>query len=206
MTTENFQSVIDWLIDGARSTPVPNQFLAEMCERLVRAGMPLWRVGIFVRTLHPNVFGRNFIWRPGEEVVVGSADFDIQATPEFINSPLAIVFREGREVSYRLDDPESARFPFFDDMRAEGVTGYIALPLLFIDGSTHASSWTTKQPGGFSDAQLEALRTLARPLARLAEAIGQRRIATTLLETYVGARAGEKILAGQIRRGPRANH
>ena len=201
MTTENFQSVIDWLIDGARSTPVPNQFLAEMCERLVRAGMPLWRVGIFVRTLHPNVFGRNFIWRPGEEVVVGSADFDIQATPEFINSPLAIVFREGREVSYRLDDPESARFPFFDDMRAEGVTGYIALPLLFIDGSTHASSWTTKQPGGFSDAQLEALRTLARPLARLAEAIGQRRIATTLLETYVGARAGEKILAGQIRRG-----
>ena len=34
-----------------------------------------------------------------------------------------------------LGDPESARFPFFDDMRAEGVTDYIALPLLFTDGS-----------------------------------------------------------------------
>ena len=93
------------------------------------AGLPLWRVGVFVRTLHPDIFGLNFIWRPGAEVVVGTADFDLLDLPEFQHSPLAIVFGRAHEVRYRLDDPESRRFPFLDDMRAEGVTDYIALPL-----------------------------------------------------------------------------
>ena len=86
-------------------------------------------------------------------------------------------------------------------MRAEGVTDYIALPLLFTDGSIHASSWTTKQPGGFSDEQLDALRTLVPPLARVIEIVNLRRTASNLLDTYVGNRAGERILGGQIRRG-----
>src|SRR4030081_97149 len=86
-------------------------------------------------------------------------------------------------------------------MRAEGVTDYIALPLLFIYGSIHASSWTTKQPGGFSDEQLNGLRLLVSPLARVIEIINLRRTASLLLDTYVGNRAGERIWGGQIRRG-----
>src|SRR5258707_3071774 len=201
MQSPELKEIIDWLIDGARSAPSPVALLEQTCERLVAAGVPLWRVGAFVRTLHPDVLGRNFIWRPGAEVVVGTADYDLLDSPEFINSPLAIVFRDGIEVGYRMDDPESKRFPFFDDMRTEGVTGYIALPLRFIDGTVHASSWSTKQPGGFTDAQLTALRTLIVPFARLGETFALRRTATTMLETYVGHRPGERILAGQIRRG-----
>jgi adenylate cyclase len=199
MNAPELQKLTDWLIDGGRSAgPL---LMAETCERLVRAGLPLWRVGVFVRTLHPDIFGRNFIWRPGSEVVVGSVDFDIQNSPEFRNSPLAIVFREGQEVRYRVDDPESKRFPFFDDMRSEGVTDYIALPLLFLDGTINASSWTTRQPGGFSEEQLAALKVVVAPLARLIEILSLRRTASSLLDTYVGNRAGERILGGQIRRG-----
>jgi adenylate cyclase len=201
MLADELKKVTDWLIDGARSAANPTALMAQTGERLVAAGLPLWRVGIFVQTLHPDVFGRNFIWRPGAEVVVGIADFDIQNSPEFKSSPLAILYGEGREVRYRLDNPESKRFPFFDDMRAEGVTDYIALPLLFIDGSFHASSWTTKQPGGFSDEQLAGLKMVVSPLARLVEIVNLRRTASILLDTYVGNRAGERILGGQIRRG-----
>jgi adenylate cyclase len=86
-------------------------------------------------------------------------------------------------------------------MRTEGVTDYIALPLLSTDGAAHASSWTTKEPGGFSDEQLNGLRSLMPPLARLVEITNQRRRASILLDTYVGNRAGERILRGQIRRG-----
>ncbi|MDB5504952.1 MAG: adenylate/guanylate cyclase protein [Tardiphaga sp.] len=199
--TTAITEITDWLTDGARSATTPSLMLAQCCERLVAAGLPLWRVGVFVRTLHPDIFGRNFIWRPGAEVVVGSVDFEIQQAPEFLSSPLAIVFHEGLEVRCRLDDPAGERFPFFDDMRAEGVTDYIALPLSFVDGIIHASSWTTKQPGGFTDAQLNDLKCIVPPLARLIEVINLRRTASTLLNTYVGARAGERILAGQIRRG-----
>ena len=199
--TVEFSKIIDWLIDGARSAPDPVALLEQTCERLVAAGVPLWRVGVFVGTLHPDVVGRNFIWRPEAAVAVGTAGYDFLDSREFTNSPLAIVFREGVEVAYRMSDPESRRFPFFEDMRKEGVTGYIALPLRFIDGTVHASSWSTKQLGGFTDAQLTALRALIVPFARLGEIFALRRTAAMLLETYVGRRPGERILAGQIRRG-----
>jgi adenylate cyclase len=201
MNATELRNISDWLIDGARSAVSPPQMVAEICERLVRAGLPLWRVGLFVRTLHPDILGVNFIWKPGAEVVMGTADFGLLDSPEFINSPLAIVFGERREVRHRIDDPESKRFPFLDDMRAEGVTDYIALPLLATDGSAHASSWTTRRPDGFSDEQLNGLRSLMPPLARLVEITNQRRRASILLDTYVGNRAGERILGGQIRRG-----
>lgn len=201
MLAAEIKNITDWLIDGARSAPNPARMMAETCERLVAAGLPLWRVGVFVRTLHPDIYGRNFIWKPGAEVEIGSVDFGIQDLPEFRSSPLAIVFREAIEVRGRPDDPESKRFPFIAEMGAEGVTDYIALPLIFIDGQAHASSWTTKHPGGFTDEQLDGLRQLVVALARVIEIISLRRTAALLLDTYVGNRAGERILAGQIRRG-----
>jgi hypothetical protein len=47
------RSVVDWLIDGARTEHTPQDVLAELCDRLVAGGLPLHRVAIFVRTLHP---------------------------------------------------------------------------------------------------------------------------------------------------------
>jgi adenylate cyclase len=201
MNVPELQKLTDWLIDGARSAASPSRMMAETCEGLVAAGLPLWRVGVFVRTLHPDIFGRNFIWRPDAEVELGTVDFNILDAPEFQASPLAIVFRQGLEVRARVGDPASQRFPIIEDMHAEGVTDYIALPLLFTDGSVQASSWTTKQPGGFTDQQLNGLRSLVRALARVIEIIQWRRTSSLLLDTYVGNRAGERILSGQIRRG-----
>ena len=201
MNASELQKLIDWLIDGGRSATSPSRFMAECCERMVAAGLPLWRVGVFVRTLHPDIYGRNFIWKPGAEVEVGSVDYKILESPDFHSSPLIIVFQQGLEVRARADDPQSARFPIVNELRAEGVTDYIAMPLFFTDGTTHASSWTTKQPGGFTDEQLAALHALITPLSRVIEIINWRRMAASLLDTYVGNRAGEKILGGQIRRG-----
>jgi adenylate cyclase len=174
---------------------------AEVCERLVLAGVPLWRVGGFIRTLHPDIYGRHFIWKPGAEVEIGTVDFKILDSPDFHTSPLIIVFQQGLEVRARADDPQSKRFPIIDELRAEGATDYVALPLRFIDGTINASSWTTKQPGGFTDEQVNALRAVMPALARYIEIVSLTRTAALLLDTYVGNRAGERILGGQIRRG-----
>jgi adenylate cyclase len=197
MNAQDQKEIADWLVDGARSSIGSPQMVADMCERLVRAGLPLWRVGIFVRTLHPDVLGVNFIWKPGAEVTFGTADFDVLDSPEFRSSPLAIVFGEGREVRHLTGDPEGRRFPILDDMRAEGVTDYIALPLHATDGTIHATSWTTRHAGGFSDEQLDGLRSLMPALARVVEIANHRRKASILLDTYVGSRAGERILGGR---------
>jgi adenylate cyclase len=201
MNISEMQKLIDWLIDGGRSAASPTRFMAETCERMVAAGLPLWRVGIFVRTLHPDIYGRNFIWKPGAEVEIGTVDYQILQSPDFHTSPLIIVFQQGVEVRARIDDPASKRFPIVEELRAEGVTDYIAMPLPFINGTLNASSWTTRQPGGFTDEQLAALRRIVTPLARVIEIFSLTRTAASLLDTYVGNRAGERILGGQIRRG-----
>src|SRR5512134_2389192 len=110
MNASELQKIADWLIDGARSVTSPSRMMAETCERLVAAGLPLWRVGIFVRTLHPDIYGRNFIWRPGAEVEMGTVDFNILGAPEFQASPLAVVFTKGIEVRGRVDDPAGDGF------------------------------------------------------------------------------------------------
>jgi len=97
---ETYQSVIDWLTDGARSAQRVDLFMAETCERLVACGVPLYRVGVFVRTLHPSMLGRNFIWRPGEAVKIGAMAHGDETGEEFLLSPLYKVFYGGEEVRH----------------------------------------------------------------------------------------------------------
>jgi adenylate cyclase len=200
MNVSDLQDVTDWLIDGARSAASPAAMMAESCERLVTAGLPLWRVGVFVRTLHPDIFGVSFVWRLGGEVVVTQADFDIRDSDQYRSSPLSVLYSTEQEVRRKLS-ATGDNSPFLADMREEGVTDYIAIPVRFTDGSIHASSWTTKRPGGFSDDHIAGLRKLVSPLSRVIEIINLRRTALNLLDTYVGNRAGARILGGQIRRG-----
>ena len=202
MLTRELRAVVDWLIDGARSAPLPQQVLTQLSERLVACGIPLWRVAVFVRTLHPNVMGRRFLWRPDAEVELTEAPFELLETEYFRDSPIARVYRTGELIRRKLADPDCpADFPVLADLRAEEVTDYLAAPLVFTDGAIHAVTCTTRQPGGFTDAQIAGIEAVITPLARVAEIRALRRTASTLLDTYVGHDAGERILAGHIRRG-----
>jgi adenylate cyclase len=194
--------IATWLIDGARSAQQPDEVLAQLCDRLTASGVPLWRTGVFVRTLHPDVMGRSFVWRPGAGVVVSSATFDILDSDVYRTSPIATIYQTGEVVRHRIVRGEGLNHsPFLNELRDEGATDYIGYPLRFTDGSLHAATCSTKQDGGFTDANIEALTAVMPALARVAEIRALRRIATNLLDTYVGNRAGERILAGQIRRG-----
>jgi hypothetical protein len=72
---------------------------------------------------------------------------------------------------------------------------------LFTDGTIHVATWTSREPRGFTDEQIAGIEAILTPLARVAEVRALRRMASTLLDTYVGHDAGERILAGHIRRG-----
>jgi adenylate cyclase len=61
MNATDLQKLIDWLMDGARSARTPVALLSQTCERLVDAGLPLWRSAAFVQTLHSDAFGRSFV-------------------------------------------------------------------------------------------------------------------------------------------------
>jgi adenylate cyclase len=196
------QAAAEWLIDGARSAKEADAVLSQLCDRLVEAGLPLARVGVFVRTLHPQLLGRSFIWSPGKATVTNLAPAQFIASAEYLASPIARVYDTRQPLRRCLADPECPLdFEILRQFRDEGMTDYFASPLFFSDGAVHTTTWTTRRPGGFTRDDIAAIEAILPPLARVAEVRALRRVAANLLDTYVGHQAGGRILAGQIRLG-----
>ena len=108
MRDYDIKAAIDWLIDGARSAPLPQEVLVQLCDRLAACGIPLWRVAVFVNTLHPQIICRRFIWRPGAEVEISEGRFGLFDTPEFRENPVAHVYATRKAIRRRLADSNCA--------------------------------------------------------------------------------------------------
>src|SRR5262249_55741623 len=74
------------------------------------------------------------------------------------------VYARGKPIRRRLADADcSIEFPMLKELQDEGVSDYLASPLLFTDGEIHSATWTTRQPGGFTDAQIEGIESMLLP-------------------------------------------
>ena len=197
--------VVEWLTDGAPATSDTRELVAELCDRLVGCGIPVWRFGLFVLTLHPQIMGQAFLWKPGAGVEVRSASFETFETEAFPQSPVRRVIDTRASLRRKLGEASCPiDFDVTRDLRAQGATDYLAVPLFFANGAVHGATFAPRQPGGFTAAQTAAIKSVIAPLARVAENRLLARTASILLDTYVGNNAGSRILAGQIRRGDTA--
>lgn len=200
MSAHDVQALFDWLVDGAPGAATPMDVLARMGPDLRAAGVPVDRLSAFVRTLHPHIVGRGFFWEPAGPVRVTEHPWSGLQTDEYKRSAPAKIQAEGCEVRVRLDR-EATTFSGLDGLSAQGFVDYLAAPMRFMGGTVHVMSYATKTPGGFTDAQVAALRHVTRPLSRVAETLALMRTAVNLLNTYVGRDAGDRILKGKIQRG-----
>lgn len=195
---------VDWLTNGTRDERFVDNIFAEMCIRLREAGIPLKRSTLHIRIQHPQWLGARIMWSDGmREAEIGRVDFDVMGRSEFIGSPANEVLNGAPEVRENLEqDPSLGRkHALYDEMRAMGLTDYVAWPLYHTLGKRHLITFATDRPGGFDDAHLAALKKVLPVLALVSEIRVKNRLARTLLETYVGTHAGELILAGATRRG-----
>jgi len=201
----DIEAIANWLLsDEARRLPSGPAVMKELCLRLVAAGMPLARGSIHVRTLHPQVYGLGFYWHCGlDDIEIFYARHGVRDSDMYQQTPLRLIFDEGvSEVRQSLEQPdETFAFERFVELKAEGLTDYLAFPLNFSDGKSHATTWSTDRPGGFKDEEVDNLRKVLPIFSLLIEIHLNRRIAINLLNTYVGHQAGERILSGQITRG-----
>ena len=98
-------------------------------------------------------------------------------------------------------------FPVLSDFIAAGMTDYVAIISRFAgervlgDMDGVYASWTTRAPGGFSDGQIDALQRIAPYLALAIKSVSLARMTGTLMETYLGRDAGQRVLSGRIVRG-----
>jgi class 3 adenylate cyclase len=196
--------VMRWLTSGTRDERFIDNIFGELCMRLQRAGIPVKRASLHFLIHHPQWLGARMIWADGmREAEISRVDYDVRGRSEYIGSPANEIYEGATEVRENLEgDPKLGRkHAVYDEMRAKGLTDYVAWPLYHTLGKRHLVTFATDRPGGFDEAHIAALLQLVPLLALVSEIRIKNRLARTLLETYVGSHAGEMVLAGATRRG-----
>lgn len=204
LTHSASDAVVEWLTNGTRGERFIDNIFAEMCNRLQEAGIPLKRSTLHILIQHPQWLGARLMWSDGmREAEIARVDYDVRERSEYIGSSANEILSGATEVRENLEqDPALGRkHALYDEMRAKGLTDYVAWPLYHTLGKQHLVTFATDRPGGFDDSHIAALKKLLPVLALVSEIRVKNRLARTLLETYVGAHAGELILAGATRRG-----
>jgi adenylate cyclase len=196
--------VLHWLTTGTRDQRFLDNMFGELCVRIQRSGIPLKRSTLHVLIQHPQWLGARMLWTEGmREAELSRVDFDVRERSEYIGSPANEIHDGANEVRENLErDPALGRqHAVYDEMRAAGLTDYVAWPLYHTLGKRHIVTFATDRPGGFDEAHIAGLQRLLPVLALTSEIRIKNRLARTLLETYVGSHASELILAGATRRG-----
>jgi adenylate cyclase len=134
-------------------------------------------------------------------------------TPERLElwhrSPWHWMIEEDRDaMRHRLADGEGcARFPLLADLAGQGGADYWARIVSFGErtrlGETRgiATSWTTREPAGFSDGDLELIEATLPAFALAFKATMSVDTARTVVRTYLGRDAATRILRGESDRG-----
>ena len=195
--------LVDWLMRDAWEASGIGELVARLARQLRSGGVPLFRMNLMVRTLHHQVMGISYVWLRDTDAVEERPLGHGRAQEEvFLNSPLVPVLGGHGGVRRRLEgDDVRLDFPILRDLHLQGATDYAAMPLTFSDGRIHALTLATDGPGGFSTENLGHLHEILPLLSRLVEVHATRHIARTLLDTYLGAHTGERVLEGLIKRG-----
>ena len=204
VTAHSDSDVVHWLTNDTRDERFIDNIFAELCIRLQRAGIPVKRATLHVLIHHPQWLGARIMWADGmREAELARVDYDVRERSEYIGSPANEIHDGATEVRENLErDPALGRkHAVYDEMRAKGLTDYVAWPLYHTLGKRHIVTFATDRPGGFDDAHIAALLKLLPVLALVSEIRIKNRLARTLLETYVGSHASDLILAGATRRG-----
>ncbi len=189
--------VITWLVTQGCRIGEPTRFVDALCRRLVDAGAPLCRVRVTFHTIHPQVAACAFTWVRGHDSTEFCLLHNSEAAEEFLDTTARLSRDEALRPSRYLEhlDPE------LSEMTAGGGIDYVVLPMMFSTGLTDAFIVATDSANGYSSSDIVKFDALAAFLCPVLEVISTRRVARTLLDTYLGHRTGGKVLDGLVKRG-----
>jgi adenylate cyclase len=197
------------IASGIADAPLTSLVEAAM-QRLLAAGVPIDRMNIGVRILHPLFDGMSITWTAEAGAQVFYAALVDQDGSDFRLSPFYVMLSDQqREWRLRLDsDATTERFPLLMELRGKGFTDYLALIVAFGGAALHpqsydglATSWSTRSPKGFSATDIAAMRSVLAPLALVFRLAIKDQITKSALNTFHGPLVGGRILSGTIKRG-----
>ena len=204
-------AITTWVINRGLGGAGQADLMGGYCERLVEAGVPLWRAAIGIDTLHPLIDARGLWWVAGEGVTEnvflrgGLPEQDA----EWRQSPWFRLIEDGEpRMRRRLANGEGTNeFPLLASLAARGATDYLAQIVAFGErdalGGTPglSTSWTTSNPGGFAGRDIHLLDETLPAFALAIKTTMGVETTRTLVTTYLGRDPAERILRGEIERG-----
>ena len=212
-----------WLTQAGLAGAPETDIFSAFCDRCVAAGIPLGRAHMAIDTLHPVHEGRLFRWGygPNESPVheygrtslerldaSGSVSLDVQAAEVWRRSPFNNLLQTSASLlRRRLNTDTKDEFSMLPDWFAAGMTDYVAIITRFaaegVIGEMDAvySSWGTRAPDGFNNGQIATLEHIVPYLGLAIKSVSLVRMTRTLMETYLGRDAGQRVLSGRIVRG-----
>lgn len=209
MDEAQFTDLWAWITEAGLAGLSESATLEGFCERALEVGLPLARANVVIDTLHPVYEGRAFVWKRKTNKTslteFGRDSVDVQ---RWENSPYYYLELSGEPMlRRRLTADTEKEFSVFPELRAQGMTDYVAITNRFAaegivgDMDCVYSSWATDARAGFRDVDVIDLCRLMPLLALALKTASLARIAGTLVETYLGRDAGRRVLEGRISRG-----
>lgn len=209
------KAISDWLIQQGLEGTSQEDLLEGYCEKLLSASIPIQRLHVAQRALHPQFGSIGFDWWKDEGVAREPIAHVSSPLEQWVKSPLYYLLEQNiSEMRERLsNDDKPHRFPFLDELQSKGVTDYFAAKILFTKPTESlavdpndtpegmAVSWASDAVEGFSDSDLITLRELLPSLGLALKSASNRQMAIDVVEAYLGADAGKRVLSGEIQRG-----
>ncbi len=198
-----FEKIKEWLLqEGATYTSL-RALTQHWVHQMRESGLPIDRINLGVFTIHPEMAGYAVAWDTSmTEAVEISVRREDTLTPTYLQSPIKVLVEERCELSFNLRNKnDAAAFDVFKDYQAKGYTHYHGFPISYEDTGIAALTLCTKSEQGFALETLQGLRTVFPVLKLLLGVLETRRLAKTVLRTYLGRETGERVLAGEIVRG-----
>ncbi|MGH7929636.1 MAG: adenylate/guanylate cyclase domain-containing protein [Candidatus Binatia bacterium] len=211
MNEAQFAELAAWITEAGLAGQSETSTLTGFCERAVAFGLPLARANVVIDTLHPIYQGRAFTWKRDKNETTlseyGRSD-EGDAEERWRRSPFYALEESGEALlRRRMNAGTEAEFPIFLELRAAGIIEYVAMANRFAaegiigDMDCVYSSWATDASQGFGDVDVPDLGRLMPLFALAMKSASLARIARTLVETYLGRDAGQRVLQGRIQRG-----
>jgi adenylate cyclase len=169
-------------------------------QRLRALGLPIDRLGLHLRTLHPHILARSVLWSPGEPVQIVDREAIAGPLPGSFNNLLERV-RQTHEWVIEHSDNKERLLEWFDVYKGHQLKGFVAAPLAMGRGPAGVAVFATRSTQKFTSPAIKMLAEIVPPLRCACEIRLLRKTESTLLDTYVGPVTGRRVLDGRIRRG-----
>ena len=200
MVHNNAQTILyNWILTEGPGCTGLADFAQQFNQELQKCGLSVERTSIRPVFVRPISLGLEvFYEHTSNQLIEREFHPDKMST---INTPMGHLNTHKSVLRASLRDGQTFDMEALRTLSNAGYTDFVALPIMVSDTLRAGLTMATKEEGGFSTQTLTLLKDMQMVLGPTLLLLIQRFEHRTILKTYLGSDAGERVWDGQVHRG-----